>query len=176
MKILAGKVTKAQGIKGEVKVECFLDSAELLKNIKEFYLGNKTVQVENIRADGDIAYIKFKDVDDRNTAELYRGWEIFVDKESIELPEGSFLIAELLDCEVYLDDSSYIGKVVDISQFGSADVYTCEKDGERLSFPWLKDLVVQVNITISRIVLCKKRFSEVVVYQKEQNQVNEDED
>ena len=39
MRLEAGRVIKAQGIKGEVKLACFLDDSAMLKAVKQLYIG-----------------------------------------------------------------------------------------------------------------------------------------
>ena len=45
MKIEIGKVLKAQGIKGELKLACFVDDAVMLKGLKQVYIGTNTYAV-----------------------------------------------------------------------------------------------------------------------------------
>ena len=49
MKIEIGKVLKAQGIKGEIKLACFVDDAVMLKNVKQVYIGANTYSVAHVR-------------------------------------------------------------------------------------------------------------------------------
>ena len=165
MKLEVGKVLKAQGIKGEVKISCFLDDSAMLKGVKQLYIGSKTYTVEKLRPDGAFCYVQLFGITDRNTAEALRNWTVYADKESVSVPQDRYFISDLIDCNVVLDDGTKVGAVKEVLQYGSADVFICF-DGEReISFPFLKDLIVDVNIERKTIVLKSKRFSEVAVYE-----------
>lgn len=165
MKITVGKVLKAQGIGGEVKASCALDSPEMLKNIKKMYLGNIPHDVAKIRCDGNFFYVRFADIRDRNGAEEIRGYQISCEKDDLQPGDGRYFIGDVLGCGVILDDGSFVGEVADVLQYGAADVYVCKNGEKEISFPFLKDLVLQVNIGSRRIVLNSKRFAEVALYE-----------
>lgn len=154
---------KAQGIKGEMKVSCLLDNAEMLKNVKQFYIGNSIHTVQKIRADGSFFYIGFTDVTDRNAAENYRGWDVYCEKSDVHLPDDRFFISDVLGCKVTLSDGTQVGEVVDVLQYGAADVYVVKGENGEVSFPMLKDLIVSVNVETKSIVLVAERFKEVSV-------------
>lgn len=164
MKIEIGKITKAQGIKGEVKMLCYVDDAKMLKGVTTVYIGQNSYKVQKCRPDGNFCYLLLDGIADRNTAESMREWVVYADKESVTLDEGRYFIDDLIGCTVVLSNGAKVGTVVDILQYGAADVYMCE--GERnVSFPFLKDLVLNVDIQRQLITLDEKRFAEVCVYE-----------
>ena len=165
MRIEIGKVLKAQGIRGEVKLACFVDDAAMLKSVKQVYIGSKTYSVAHFRADGAFCYFLLDGVADRNAAEALRNWTVYADKESVSVSDGRYFIDDLVGCVVTLDNGASVGVVKEILQNGAADVFVCDgKDGEVL-FPFLKDLIVSVNIASKQITLDEKRFGEVAVYE-----------
>ena len=165
MRLEVGKVLKAQGIKGEVKISCFLDDASMLKDIKQLYIGSKTYTVEKLRPDGAFCYLQLSGVTDRNAAEALRNWSVYADKTSVIVPQNRYFVADLIDCNVVLDNGEAVGIVKDVLQYGAADVFVCQ-DGEReVSFPFLNDLVTDVNVECKKIVLSSQRVGEVAVYQ-----------
>ncbi len=167
MNIKVGKVLKAQGIKGELKLSCLLDSPKMLMQVKQLYLSNNLHNVSKIRSDGTFVFVQFSDILDRNTAELYRGWDVYCEKSLLQLPNGSYFVDDVIGCRVVLNDGNDVGEVVDILQYGAADVYVCKGKMGEVSFPALKDLLISVDVDEKKIVLDKNRFEEVYV-------VNED--
>ena len=165
MKLEVGKVLKAQGIKGEVKISCFLDDSEMLKGVKQLYIGSNIYTVEKLRPDGAFCYVKLLGIEDRNAAEALRNWTVYADKESVNVAQGRYFIVDLIDCSVLLDDGTNIGAVKEVLQYGAADVFVCSDGVKEISFPFLKDLIVEVNIERKTVVLKSKRFSEVAVYE-----------
>ena len=164
MKIEIGKITKAQGIKGEVKLLCYVDDAHMLKDVKTVYIGQNSHRVLKCRPDGQFCYLLLEGIADRNTAETLREWIVYADKESVILDQGRYFIEDLLGCMVVLSNGNKVGKVVDILQHGAADVYMCEGE-KNVAFPFLKDLVLAVDIQRQLITLEEKRFEEVCVYE-----------
>ncbi len=164
MKIEVGRVIKAQGIKGEVKVACYLDSPEMLAKLKKLYVGTKAYSVKSSRAAEKFCYFLFEGINDRDAAENLRDWEVYADKEDVKLPDGSFFIDDIIGSKVTLDDGSFIGTVKEVLQYGAADVYVTEKDGREISFPYVADLVISIDASVKEIVLDSRRFSQVAVY------------
>ena len=165
MKLEVGKVLKAQGIKGEVKISCFLYDSVMLQGVKQLYIGSNTYTVQKLRPDGAFCYVQLAGVSDRNAAEMLRNWTVYADKECVTVPQDRYFIADLIDCNVVLDDGTKVGEVKDVLQYGSADVFVCSDGEKEVSFPFLKDLIVEVKIDSKLIVLNSRRFSEVAVYE-----------
>lgn len=166
MKITIGKVLKAQGIKGEIKVSCLLDNSKQFLALKEIYVEQQPVTVESVRVESsDILYLKLAQITDRNAAETIRGATLFAEKNDILLEKGKYFIDDLIGCEVLNDNAELIGKLVAISPCKSADVFTCEKDGKSCSFPFLKSIVVDVDVTSKCITLNKQGLEEVIIYE-----------
>ena len=165
MKLEVGKVLKAQGIKGEVKIACYVDDASMLKGVKQLYIGSNTYTVEKLRPDGAFCYVLLGGVTDRNAAEALRNWTVYADKECVNVPRDRYFIADLIDCNVVLDDGGKVGVVKNVLQYGAADVFVCSNGEKEISFPFLKDLVVDVSIERKTVTLNGKRFSEVAVYE-----------
>jgi 16S rRNA processing protein RimM len=159
MKKLIGNVVKAQGIKGEVKVLSYLSDVRLFASLTTLCLNNKIYNVNTVRTDGSSCCILFHEVRDRNMAEALVGCDVFAEETAIKLPIGSYFVDEILGCTVKLSDGTLVGTVDAINQYGSADVYSCGA----VSFPFLTDLVVSVDINAKQIILDKKRYFEVVV-------------
>ena len=165
MKIEIGKILKAQGIKGEVKLACYVDDAAMLKSVKQLYIGSQTYSVVHFRADGAFCYFLLDGVADRNAAEALRNWTVYADKESVIVSKDRYFIDDLVGCVVTLNDGTAVGTVKEILQNGAADVFVCGGQDGEIMFPFLKDLVVSVNIDSKQILLDSKRFSEVAVYE-----------
>ena len=165
MKLEVGKILKAQGIKGEVKIACFVDDASMLKGVKQLYIGSNIYTVEKFRPDGAFCYVLLGGVTDRNTAEALRNWTVYADKESVIVPQDRYFIADLIDCNVVLDDGAKVGVVKNVLQYGAADVFVCSDGQKEISFPFLKDLVIEVSVERKTIRLDGKRFGEVAVYE-----------
>ncbi|MBD5584519.1 MAG: 16S rRNA processing protein RimM [Clostridia bacterium] len=156
-------ILKPQGIRGEVKIKALCDSAEDLKDVKRVYIDGVEYGVLSVRAQGEIGYISLKGVFDRNQAELLRGKEIMAEREDMpELPEDTFYIADLIDCEVVTQNGEYIGKVTSVTP-ARTDIYTLSTPKGEVSFPSADGVIDTVDTENKKITVNKKRFKEVCV-------------
>jgi len=164
--IILGKIVKPQGIKGEVKVLPYTEDVMRFNALKVVLVDNIRHTIDNVRISGYDLYVKFREINDRNIAETYRGKEISVMRSVLSAPpEGRYLISDMLGCRILID-GEIKGVLEDILQNGSADVYVVmTKDNKTLMFPALKDLILKVDIDNKVIELDKKRFLEVAVYE-----------
>ena len=165
MKMEVGKVLKAQGIKGEVKIGCYLDNAKMLCNVKKLRIGVNEYTVVKLRFDGSVCFAMLAEVTDRNAADAMQNWTVYADKEDLLLPHDRYFVEDLIGSRVALDNGVFVGEVVDVLQYGAADVFVCKNGEKEISFPFLKDLVLSVNVGSKCITLAQKRFSEVAVYE-----------
>ncbi len=158
-----GQVSKPQGIRGEIKVKPYTDSAADFSSLKRVYLDGTEYRVLSVRCAQDAVYLALRGVADRNAAELLRGKDVVIPREEAPaLDEGVYYIADLLGSEVVTEEGEVLGKLVDVRQ-ASTDIYTIEKDGKEILFPVAEGVVVSVDPEGMRIVVNKKRYSEVAV-------------
>ena len=164
-KFYIGQIVKAQGIKGEVKVKSNDSALQLIKKHKQLFINNTEMKVKSIRIDGDYAFMHFVGIDDRNKAEELRDYEVFADRSSIELSENDYYISDIVSCKVQFNDGFEIGTVKEVLQNGkSADIFVIE--GTRnVMFPFLKDLIIEIDLVSKRIVVDSIRFQEVALYE-----------
>ncbi len=86
-----GKIVSTHGVRGEVKVLPWCDSAEFLTEFEELYFdGGKTpVQIENARVHKGMAILKLEGVNTMDQANLYRGKVLYMDRDDVELAAGN---------------------------------------------------------------------------------------
>jgi len=156
---LIGVILKPHGIKGEVKIEPITPDPERFEALDEVYINNKhqteVYLIEQVRFSGRFVYVKFEGIESRDAAEHIRDGEIFVDTEKlIKLKPNEFFIHDLIGCEVFDDSQRPIGKLIDIMQLSSNDIYVIktEKGIEHL-IPAIKDVIKNVDISNKRIII-----------------------
>ena len=134
-----GQIVNVKGLKGEVKVNSFTDDNTKFERISKVFVKQKNTlteyEIEKVGYNKNQVIIKFKNIDTIEEAEKLRNSYIIVDREIFgELPEGVYYIADLIGLDVYTESNEYLGKVDDIFQTGSNDVYVVkdEKGKEKL--------------------------------------------
>lgn len=162
-KLNIAAILKPQGIRGEIKLKVFLDSAECMAELKRVVIDDIDYAVLGLRAQGDTAYITLRGVADRNAAELLRGKEVFAYRDELPPPEeGRYYIADLLGCKAVYSSGETVGVVTEVIP-AATDVYVLETTTGEISFAAAKGVIEEVDVVGKKIILNKKRFKEVSV-------------
>jgi len=161
--IAAAKIVGVYGIKGWVKLKVNLETPASLTSLKPQFLtdsrqqSRRPVRVLNVRAQGKGYIASLEGVDDRNAAELLRGYDIMVPKSALpDLEEGEFYWDDLVGCTVRTSDGE--GNLIDLGtvnyllETGANDVLvvraseTSIDDRERL-IPYIEgDVILKVDL------------------------------
>ncbi len=161
--LIIGEVLKPQGIRGEIKVKPFTDTAEDFRAYKRIFLDGTEYRVLSVRVGDGAVYLGLRGVPDRNAAELLRGKQVVVPREDAPEPEaGRYYIADLLGSEVTTEAGELLGTLTNIRQAAS-DVYTVTKDGKEILFPAVKGVITAIDPAAKKITVNAKRFGEVAV-------------
>ncbi len=145
------KIKSAHSLDGKLKIYVISDIAERFKEgnsvflkIKEEYRKFKILSFNPVKK--RIALIKLEGINDRNSAELFNGVEIYIDKttaESIrpELDNDTFFYQDIIGCKVTYNGSDF-GTVADIFEGGSGDLLVIDdKKGETVLIPFVEEMV-----------------------------------
>jgi 16S rRNA processing protein RimM len=144
-----GKITSVFGIKGEVKVQPWCDSPELLCEFEELYWKSGTpVTIERARVQKNMAIIKIEGIDDADAALKLRNRVLYMNRDDVQLEDGSYFIADLLGLEVKDSKTGELyGKLTDVTETGANDVYHIESpDGRLLLIPAIPEVIDRVDI------------------------------
>ncbi len=155
--VVIGKVFDTYGLKGEIKVQTYLDKKHWSK-IKRVFLKRKAggyvpFSVDYARGHGeDQLILKFEGYDRVEDVEAFRGAKVFLPKE--ELPkkrEGEYYYFELEGLEVLTEKGVPIGKVSGVVEQKPYDLL--EVDGGRLYIPFVEALVKEVRLREGRVIV-----------------------
>lgn len=156
--IQIGKIINTHGIKGEVRVYPLTDYVERFEELKEIYVGETKLKlhISSVTYKKGIPILKFKEYDNINDVIKYKDEYIYIDeKNRVELPEGHYFIYEIIGCDVYDNFQNIIGKVKEVLQLSSNDVYVVKDKGSDKEYliPAIKDVVKVVDIKNKRIII-----------------------
>ena len=160
-----GIIVKPQGIKGELKVMPLTDDINRFKNLKEVIIDDKNYRVLRAVIGGDAVIICLSGIADRNQAETFRGKFLRVTRENaIPLEEGRYFVVDIIGCSLFAEEE-LVGEVVEVTS-ARTDIFTVKTaSGKIMRFPFLKDLIIKVDIESKTIVVKKKRLDEVSCYE-----------
>ncbi len=158
-----GQITKPQGVRGEVKVKPYTDSAEDFACLKRIFIDGTEYKILSVRCAPGAVFLNLRGVADRNAAELLRGKEVVIPRDEAPDPgEGIYYIADILGSEVVTGEGEVLGKLAGVRQ-AATDIYTIEKDGKEIMFPAAAGVILDVDPKNLRIIVDKKRYEEVAV-------------
>ena len=137
-RIALAAVAGAHGIKGEVRLKLFSDSAESLSRHQSLYVGGAERRLLFVRDGGKTAVARFEGVNDRSAAEALRGSLVEIDRSALPpLEEGEYYHADLIGLECVDRDGARVGTVVAVENYGAGDLLEVEKlDGTRGLVPF----------------------------------------
>lgn len=158
-----GKVVKLHGFMGQMKVNAKFDKDFNLKTIDKMYLENgKEYAVSRLFQTKDAIVVSLEGVDLEN-AKSFINKPIFINRELIG---DKILIEDLKGSIVYFDTKEELGRVEDVQDYGSAEVFFVKsKENKQLMFPNVKGVIVSFDYKSKELVLNKDKFKEVCDYE-----------
>lgn len=154
-----GQIVNTFGIKGEVKVTPFTNDMKRFDDLKKVYVtskkDSKLYKVENVRYHKNMVLLKLEGINNPEDAEMLKNSYLEIDREdAIPLEEGAYFIADLIGLEVYSDEGNLLGKVEDIYNTGSNDIYVVKDElGKQILLPGIKDVIKDVQIENAKIIV-----------------------
>ena len=154
--LLIGKIVGVHGLKGNIKVVSFAESATIFKPGNRLLVRNtgtreKMYEIRWAKPQSRNVLLALDGVDRRSLSEMLIGSELFVEKRMIPEPEqGAFFWSDIIGLDVYTTEEEYLGRVESIIETGSNDVYVV-KDSDReqnheILVPALESVVVAIDL------------------------------
>ena len=137
-RIALAAVAGAHGVKGEVRLKLFADSAESLTRHETLFVGGIERRLLAIREGGKTAVARFEGIFDRSAAEALRGQLIEVERTALPpLDEGEYYHSDLIGLPCVDRDGQPVGTVAAVENFGAGDLLEVERaDGRRSLIPF----------------------------------------
>lgn len=155
-----GKIVNTQGLRGEVRVISTTDfETERYQKGQELAILQQgklvaTVVVNSHRKHKNFDLLTFVDHPSINDVEKYKGLTLGVAQEQLSaLDEDEFYYHEIIGLPVYQDET-LIGKVKEILELGSNDVWVVQRDNQKDALiPYVSDIVLSVSVKDKRIMI-----------------------
>ncbi len=130
--IEAGRVVGTHGVRGEIRVEPWTDSAEFLRRFKTLYIDGRPIKVLSSRVHGALLLVKLEGFESVNDAMLLKGAVLRFDREDAALPEGACFQADLVGARVLTEDGAELGTLEEIFETPSSFVYIVRGETEHM--------------------------------------------
>ncbi len=151
-----GKIVRAHGIKGSVKVYPYGDTLQSTKKGDKLFLefDSQPVTLSKIQRQKNCWIVTFEEVCDRNAAERLVGNEIWVPEEHLpKLGPNEYYYYQLIGMKVQNTDGRDLGVLRHIIETGANDVYVVESHDGEILIPALDHVVLKVDIQRNLMVV-----------------------
>ena len=145
-----GKIINTHGVIGEVKVECYCDSPEILASLKKVYIKKcnnyEAAKVSRAFVSKNSVVMRLSCIKDMDEAQRMRDTVLYAAREDIPIDDGAYFIADLIGLEVIDADSGEIyGKIVDVINRGASDIYVIKTKKGEVLFPAVDEFISSVD-------------------------------
>ena len=143
----AGEIVTTHGVKGEVKVLCWLDDPEMLCEFDRCRIAGKDYTMEQVRVQKTCNLVKLSGIDTMEAAQAMRGKTIELYREDID--DEVIFAAELIGVEVFCEGSC-IGKIKDVLDYPGNSVYVVKGEHEYM-IPAVKQFILNTDVNANRM-------------------------
>ncbi len=152
-----GKIINTHGIKGDLKVLPLTDYAERFEELDWVYMdgNNEKFYIRNVKYMPTVVLLSFKGYGDISSVEKFRGKYLLIDESQRRvLPEDTHYIADIIGLDIYTVENEHIGKVKDIIQTGSNEVYVIEDENDKeILIPAVREFILEICLEEGKIII-----------------------
>ncbi len=164
-KIKIAKVLRPQGLNGEIKCKLENPDYSIIENVNEIYLEGKDVpsRIKSKSFRGGYWYVLIGTIDNREKADLIRGFNIYADRKFLNIPDDEFMIDDIIGSVVYSENGEELGELVDVENYGATDLFVIKQYGREYMVPFVNDIIIKVNPKAKIITVNKKKYDEAKI-------------
>ncbi len=153
----AGKIVGTHGVRGELRVDPWCDSAEFLKRFRTLYFNKGAVPAKLVssRVDKSQLLVRLEGIDTLEKADVCRGKILYLDRADARIPEGRYFMADLIGLDVYdADTFVYYGALTEILRTGANDVYQITSQGKKnYLIPAVASVVREIDLDKGKMLI-----------------------
>jgi 16S rRNA processing protein RimM len=161
---IVGLVRNAQGIRGEVVIEPLTDAPDaVFASGRRVFAGasddvkaadDQELSVEAAKPFKGGLIVKFREVPDRNAAELLRGQYLFAPFDELDPPaEDEVYVHDLLGMKTVLDTGEEIGEVISYYELPQGLTLEVKTEKGTVLVPYRPEVVDHVDSEAKRVVV-----------------------
>ena len=150
-----GKIVNTHGIKGEVRIlSKFKYKSKIFKKHFKVYIGKDKQEeiINSYRPHKQFDMITLDGITNINDVLKYKGSNVYINKEDLELKSNEYLDEDLIGLKVIMNDKVY-GKVEKIKKDIYQDKIVVNKDGIMYMVPYVCDIIKNINLEEGTITL-----------------------
>ena len=147
--IEAGEIVTTHGVRGEVKLLTWLDSPEDLCGFSRCRIDGRDYEIQSCRVQKTCNLVKLSGVDTMEAGQALRGKVLELFREDV--PEDVIFAAELVDMEVFADDTC-IGKITEVLDYPGNAVYVVKGEHEYM-IPAVREFILSTDVQANRMTV-----------------------
>ena len=152
--IEAGRIVNTHGVRGEVKIEVWLDSPDFLRRCGRVFLDGRERRILSAREQKQFLIALLEGVGDLNAAIPLKGKTISIFRGDAALPEGSYFLQDILGARVLNETGETIGTLEDILERPASDVYVIRgEDGSEHLVPAVPAFIRKVDADTGTLIV-----------------------
>ena len=140
--IEAGEIVTTHGVRGEVKVLCWLDAPEMLCEFDRCRIDGKDYEMESVRVQKTCNLVKLSGVDTMEDAQKLQGKVLELYREDID--DEVIFAAELIGVQVIAEDTC-IGTIQEVLDYPGNQVYVVRGEHEYM-IPAVKQFILSTDM------------------------------
>jgi 16S rRNA processing protein RimM len=158
-----GKITKTQGLKGEVRLKLWANDFNFFNNVNFVFVNNAKLVIEKIVNRNGFFVIKFVGINTIDDAIKLVNNEVSVTKSDIKLNKDEFFVDELINFDVYNEKNELLGLLTNINNYGATDIYYIKNNKEEFMFPFIEKVLIKIDLENKKIILKQDVLNEIIV-------------
>src|ERR1700694_572136 len=152
--IRVGQVAGAYGVDGAVKVIPLTDFEDRFAIGASLVLEGAEREVEWSRAGYPGLVVKFRGIDNRTIAELFRGRYLEIPEAAVRpLAEGRFYHHQVVGLTVRTSSGKQLGTIAEVLERPANDVWVSREGVVEHLIPATRDAVIEVDVAAGRVVV-----------------------
>lgn len=140
----AGQLVRTHGVRGEMILEPWADSAEFLKKVKRFWFdeGKTDAGLLASRVHKGRLLVTLSKIDTVEKADTLRGKVLYLSREDINLPKGTYFLQDLIGLKA-IDGTSgkEYGTLAEVLPTGANNVYRIVNGENEYLFPAVPHMI-----------------------------------
>ena len=142
--IEAGKIVNTHGVRGEVKIQVWLDSPEFMRRFKTLYIDSKPVRLLSSRAHKGFLIAMLDGVEDINAAMSLKNKTVYIDRADAKLKKGEYFLCGIIGSRVETENGELVGTLEDILETPASSVYIVRGEAEHM-IPAVPEFVLKTD-------------------------------
>jgi 16S rRNA processing protein RimM len=158
--VVIGEVTRAHGLRGELRVVPQTDHPERFERIRECILWDPTRdvrtvrRVRGVRRQGDVVLLSLAGCDSPEAAAALGGQLVALPRaDALPPPPGHVYPWQLVGCQVTTEEGRAVGELSGIEPAPGHDLWVVRGPEREHLIPAVPEIVIEVDVDARRVVI-----------------------